>query len=82
MINKRLLRSEIVKNGLTQQKVAKSLGITPKTFSLRLKRGVFGTDDVEKMIEILHIKNPCEIFFASSVTYKDTDLETNTRDSA
>lgn len=56
------LRALIVKNGLTQQEVAKLIGISPKTFYRKMKRGIFGTDEVEKMIQILNIQNPAEIF--------------------
>lgn len=57
------LRALIVAKGLTQLEVAHMLGITPKTFYTKMKKGVFGTDEAEKMIDILEIKNPSEIFF-------------------
>lgn len=57
------LRALIVAKGLTQQEVAHMLGITPRTFYTKMKKGVFGTDEAEKMIDILEIKNPSEIFF-------------------
>ncbi len=68
MLNKNALRAEIVKNGLTQKDVAKKLNISEKTFISRMKKGVFGTDEVEIMIDYLGIKNPVEIFFANQVT--------------
>lgn len=49
--------------GYTQEKLAKELGISSKTLSSRLKKGVFGSDEIEKLISILNIKNPMEIFF-------------------
>lgn len=58
------LRGLIVARGLNQEKVAKHLGITTKTFSSKLKKGVFGSDEIEKMIEILEITDPTPIFFA------------------
>ncbi len=57
------LRALIVAKGLTQMEVAHMLGITPRTFYTKMKKGVFGTDEAEKMIDILEIKNPSEIFF-------------------
>ena len=39
-----------------------ALGITEKTFYSKMKKGVFGTDEVEKMVELLNIHNPAEIF--------------------
>lgn len=64
MIRTNKLKGIIVEKGLSQSDVAKSIGITPKTFYDKMKRGVFGTDEVEKMIQLLDIKNPADIFFA------------------
>lgn len=55
-------------NGLTQKDVAETLGMTPKTFSLKLKKGVFGSDEIEVMIKLLDISDPVPIFFAHDVT--------------
>jgi len=62
------LRGEIKRCGLTQEKVAMLIGMSPKTFSLKLKRGVFGIDEAERMIELLQIKDPVAIFFNKKVT--------------
>ena len=58
------LRGEIVKNGFSQSDVAKMIGVTPKTFYEKMKNGVFGSDEIEIMIEKLNIKDPMAIFFA------------------
>lgn len=58
--------------GLTQAEVAEHLGITSKTFYEKMKRGVFGSDEVDKMIDFLKIEDPMWIFFERKVTYKDT----------
>jgi len=58
------LKGIIVKNGYTQKQVAERIGITPKTFYEKMKRGVFGSDEIEIMIDMLNISNPSEIFFA------------------
>lgn len=65
MINTNELKAVIVKKGLTQYQVARNIGIAPKTFSLKLKKGVFGSDEIEKMIILLDLKNPMSIFFSS-----------------
>jgi len=62
MINTSLLKAEIVKNSLTQADVARKIGISPKTFSLKMKKGVFGTDEALAMVELLNIKNAEQIF--------------------
>lgn len=66
------LKGIIAKRGLSQAKVAKMIGITPKTFYEKMKIGVFGSDEIQIMINNLNIENPMEIFFANGVTYKDT----------
>lgn len=68
MINVNLLKGSIVSNGLTQGDVAEKLGITPQTFSAKMKKGVFGSDEIEKLIKILEIKDPVPIFFNTKVT--------------
>lgn len=64
MIKTDELRGIIAKNGLSQADVAKMIGITPKTFYDKMKNGVFGSDEIQIMIEELHIDNPMPIFFA------------------
>ncbi len=68
MLDTRALKAEMVRNGYTQKQMAETIGVSEKTFNLRMKSGVFGTDEVEKMIDVLHIKNPMAIFFAKQVT--------------
>jgi hypothetical protein len=51
-------------NGKTQEDVAKHLGMANKTFYLRMKKKVFGSDEIEKMIDYLNIDDPMPIFFA------------------
>lgn len=75
MINTNALKGIITSKGMTQQEVAKHIGITPKTFYLRMKKGVFGSDEIEVMIELLSIENPCAIFFAEKVTSQVTKLK-------
>ncbi len=58
------LRGVIAERGLSQRKVAAHLGMTEKTFYTKMKKGVFGTDEVEKMIDLLQISDPADIFLA------------------
>lgn len=64
MIKTDELRGEIAKNVFSQSDVAKMIGVTPKTFYEKMKNGVFGSDEIEIMIEKLNIKDPMAIFFA------------------
>ena len=36
--------------------------MSDKTFYLKMKKGVFGSDEIDKMIQYLHIEHPEEIF--------------------
>jgi len=64
MIRTDELRGIIAKNGKSQRDVATAIGVTEKTFYLKMKKGVFGSDEIEKMIDFLQIENPVDIFFA------------------
>ena len=64
MIKVNELKGEIARNGLSQSDVAKMIGVTPKTFYDKMKIGIFGSDEIEIMIEKLNIKDPMSIFFA------------------
>lgn len=58
------LRGIFAKNKKTQTDIAKMIGITPKTFYLRMQKGIFGSDEIQIMIDELQIENPMDIFFA------------------
>ncbi|MBR5289342.1 MAG: DUF739 domain-containing protein [Clostridia bacterium] len=64
MIKVNLLKGEMVKAGYTQAKLAKELGISSKTFYLKLKKGVFNSNEIDAMIDLLGISDPVGIFFA------------------
>ena len=59
---------KIYEKQLNKSKVASMLGITPKTFSIKLKKGVLNSDEIGKLIEILCIEDPVDIIFAHDVT--------------
>lgn len=64
MIRTNELRGVIAKNGYSQTDVAGMIGITPKTFYEKMKAGVFGSDEIQIMIDKLNIEDPMPIFFA------------------
>lgn len=68
MINTNKLRGIIVEHGYTQQDVAREIGITPKTFYEKMKIGVFGSDEIQVMIDMLKINDPVSIFFTNEAT--------------
>lgn len=65
MIRTDELRGVIAKRGMSQRSVAAAIGISEKTFYDKMKRGIFRSDEIEKMVAILSIDNPEAIFFAS-----------------
>lgn len=64
MIRTDKLNGVIAEKGKTKTQVAKAIGITPKTFYNKMEKGVFGSDEIQLMIDFLDITNPMEIFFA------------------
>lgn len=68
MIDTNALRGRIAEKGYSQSDVAKAIGITPKTFYTKMEKKVFGSDEIEVMIDLLDIKDPARIFFANKVT--------------
>lgn len=63
MIRTDELKGVIAKNGFSQTDVAKMIGVTPKTFYEKMKIGVFGSDEIQIMIDKLNIDDPMKIFF-------------------
>lgn len=64
MIRTDKLIGKIAENGYSQKDMAEAIGITPKTFYSKMKTGVFGSDEIEIMIDKLSIEDPVAIFFA------------------
>mgnify|MGYP002774960212 CR=1 FL=1 len=64
-MNTAKLKGAIAENGYTQQQVAKAIGMSAKTFYLKMKKGVFGTDEAVALIQLLKIENPADIFLSN-----------------
>lgn len=65
MVNVKKLKAEMIMHDYTIEKMAKELGISPKTLSAHMKKGVFRTDHMQTMCKLLDIKKPADIFFIS-----------------
>lgn len=74
MVDTNKLRAMWVAKGLRQADVARLIDMSERTFSRKMKRGIFGSDDMEKLIDALQISEPCSIFFADKVTCKVTKM--------
>lgn len=72
MLNVNLIKAKITENGMTQAQVAKEIGMSPKTFSIKMSSGKFGLDEADKMISLLKIEKPELYFFADDVTSEVT----------
>lgn len=62
-MNKNELKARIVAKGMTHAEVALAIGMSLSTFSRKMKKGNFGLIEAERLIDVLEIKNPNEIFF-------------------
>ena len=57
-MNANLLKSEIIKKGLTQGDIAKAIGMSENSFSSKMRgKSDFGLDDANKICDVLHIKD-------------------------
>lgn len=68
MVDVEQLKNIIFRERLSQRQVAKALGMSDKTFYNRMKKGIFNSDEMYTMIELLHIDNPRAVFFARKVS--------------
>lgn len=75
MVDTAKLRGIFAENGKSQAEVAKIIGIAPKTFYDKMKKGVFGSDEIQIIIDEFHIDNPVDIFFAKGVTSQVTEKQ-------
>lgn len=64
MIRTERLRWEIAARGMTTGEVAWHLGMSQKRFEGKLRKGQFGTDDIQDLTALLELERPEEIFFA------------------
>lgn len=68
MIRVDKLRGIIAERAISHSEVARHIGVTYTTFYRKMKRGVFDSDEICKMIELLSIEDPAAIFFAHDGT--------------
>ena len=73
MLDRNALRAEFARNGLSQKQVAQAIGMSEGTMIRKMKSGSFGTDEAQKMIDLLNISEPACVFFAQRVTSQVTN---------
>lgn len=57
------LRGVLAEKRYTYKKMAEILGIAPKTFSEKMKKGIFNSDEMKVMADELKLTDPWTIFF-------------------
>ena len=73
MTNTLKLKGLFTSNGLTQKDIAKHLGVSAFTLSLKLhNKREFKASEIDKLCSLLHIENVGDIFFANNVELKST----------
>lgn len=69
MIDVNKLKGKFVEKGYdTQEKQANVIGMSTKTLQNKLKRGVFNSNEIFKMMEILKLDDPTPIFFVKNIS--------------
>lgn len=63
MININKLLGIFAENRKTKKEVAEILGIAPKTLNDKLNKGIFGSDEIQTMIDAFNIDDPMSVFF-------------------
>lgn len=66
MVNTDELRGRLTACNITYAEMAKKLGITPKTFTTRIKKKIFMSDEIDTMVDVLGLdkEEAWKIFFA------------------
>lgn len=65
MFDERKFRAKLVLEGISIKELAEILGLNESTLYRKIKAdGSFTRDEINKMIDVLHIDEPREIFFA------------------
>jgi transposase-like protein len=69
MFSEKRFRAQMIIAGVSHAELAKKLGINPSTLYRKIKNnGDFSRSEISKMVDILQIDNPKDIFFASELT--------------
>jgi len=75
MLDRREFKAAMARKGYSQKMLAKAIGVSEQTLTRKIKRGVFGTDEVSMIVSVLEIHDPGPIFFADEVAQWATKTE-------
>ena len=73
MVKTDKIRGLMAEKKLTGKDMAEALGISPNTFSAKMKAGIFNSDEMQIIVDVLSIEDPVPIFFAPKVTQDVTN---------
>lgn len=68
MVRTDIIRGKMAEKGISQLTLASALKESPKTFREHMQRGVFNSDEIYSMCQILSIENVKDVFFADIVS--------------
>lgn len=64
MFNERKFKSALILNGVTVDDLAETLGVNKSTVYRKIERnGDFSRDEISKIMQVLNLSDPCDIFF-------------------
>lgn len=65
MFDRRRLQAQMVLKGINAKELSKAIGINESTLYRKMNNdGDFSRQEINKIIEVLEIENPMDIFFA------------------
>jgi transcriptional regulator with XRE-family HTH domain len=68
VFDERRFRAQLVLAGVTMKDLAERLGINASTLHRKISNdGAFSRAEINKMVEILHIDDPTDIFFTDKL---------------
>lgn len=68
MLDQKKLKASMILKGYSGEKLAKEIGMAPKTFYRKFKTGNFGADEIMTISDKLEIEDIAEIFFAKEIS--------------
>lgn len=68
MFDEKRFRAQMALNGMKMKELASAIGIDESTMYRKISSGGnFTRDEINRIIDVLHIDNPMDIFFAQEL---------------
>lgn len=67
MIDVAKIRGLMAEKGYTIRSLSKAMGISEITLSNKLKRGIFNSDEMMQLVELLNMINPSAVFLKNKL---------------